>query len=1134
MAAFSIPHQWKYDVFVSFRGEDIRKNFMDHLFNDFKQKGILAFRDDRELPKGEEISPHLYKAIEESRFLIVIFSKDYASSSWCLRELVKILQCKQMEKPKHEVQIIFYDVKPDVVRKQVGSYAGAFAKHDVSNRTEVDKWREALSMAANLSGWDLHDMTNGFESKFIDSISREILKKLCDGPLHVSENLVGIDFHFEKLNLARFVGSHKVNMLGICGISGIGKTTLTKAIYNLMYVQFEGSCFCEDVKEVEEKQSLTQVQMQMIAKILKTDDMRISSVGDGSMVIKKRMACKPILLVLDDVNNVKQLEALAGSPNWFSPGSLIIFTGKDKQLLTSHKVDEIYEMGNLDKCEALELFCLYAFDKRHPTEDFEELASQVIIYLQGHPLALKIFGRLLFKKFVHVWKSELDRLQTYTNPDIQQKLRPSFDGLASDQKRMFLDIACAFIRENKDFAASVLDSGHCSANSIMEVLADRFLITVSAYNMRLQMHELIQSMAREIVHEEFIVTGKQRRLCISSASSEKKVAMTEAIEVLVLLLRESSQKVHIHANSFAFMKNLRILKISAEKEFDQKVELKGYNVKYSGSLDFLSNELSLFCWHGCPFKYLPSNFYPENIVAIDLSYSHIKQLLTTPKCLRRLKIMKLRHCCNLTTTPDFSEITNLEELDLKGCVNMVTVHPSIGMLKRLVVLNMRYCGRARSFPSKVEMDSFQVLNLSGCSNVNELPQAFWSRCWTSISGFIWKQHPQRSVSLAVLHMLKSLNFSYCNLVQVPDGIGSLSCLKKLNLDGNNFTSLPGSLSQLSHLQNLQLNGCKKLEVLLDLPPSLRSIIASECTSLREVSGSLSQLSSLKWLKVDGCKKLEVLPELPHSLETIDARDCTSLCSITGSNPVMSIRYTYLTNCPKLFKNLAIDSQVSISETECRDSSVTSQGSTNRFSSFLRYMGIQNNRCGLFRLPESSSKTMDIIYEGNSIPNWFTNKSMGNHIKVELPLDWNFSKFRGYGICVVFKRKKPSSFGYSLKNFDGVYLGRCNSYYHEDYFEDKPIRIDESDMIWLHYTTCQYWKLKEAKNFVTFCFEKNNEDAVEVKECGVRLICVEDLQQEEDVTNLTSMFQDLPTLSEHGGVLTNWCEFEKCGIIKWTW
>ncbi|GJR12863.1 NB-ARC domains-containing protein [Tanacetum coccineum] len=274
-------------------------------------------------------------------------------------------------------------------------------------------------------------------------------------------------------------------MIRICGFSGIGKTTLAKAIYNSMYTYFEGRCFCDDVQGVTKRQGVTQVQMQMLVKILKTESLKISSVSEGT-----------------------KIEALAGSPDWFSPRSLIIFTGKDKQLLRSHKVDEIYDIKTLDDCKALELFSLYAFGKRHPTEDFEELASQIVKYLQDSK---------------HI--------------EVVQKLRPSFDSLASDQKRMFLDIACAFIGENKDFAASVLDSGHCSATAIIEVLADKFLITVSAYC--LQMHELIQSMAREIIREDF----KQNHLRLWISSEDYDVPnvnkVTEEVEVLVLLLKKT-------------------------------------------------------------------------------------------------------------------------------------------------------------------------------------------------------------------------------------------------------------------------------------------------------------------------------------------------------------------------------------------------------------------------------------------------------------------------------------------------------------------------------------------------------------------------------------------------------------------
>ena len=73
-ASSSSTPSWKYDVFLSFRGEDTRNNFMDHLYKALNDKGIVTFRDEEKLERGKSISPELFKAIEESRFAIVILS----------------------------------------------------------------------------------------------------------------------------------------------------------------------------------------------------------------------------------------------------------------------------------------------------------------------------------------------------------------------------------------------------------------------------------------------------------------------------------------------------------------------------------------------------------------------------------------------------------------------------------------------------------------------------------------------------------------------------------------------------------------------------------------------------------------------------------------------------------------------------------------------------------------------------------------------------------------------------------------------------------------------------------------------------------------------------------------------------
>ena len=147
---------WKYEVFLSFRGKDTRNSFTDHLNTALVQKGIFTFRDDEELERGEPISKELPKAIEESRVAIVILSSGYASSTWCLDELAKIVECKK--EIKQIVLPVFHYVRPSDVRDQTGPFQEDFAKHEADNDAEqVKKWRDAFTEVASLSGWTLEE-----------------------------------------------------------------------------------------------------------------------------------------------------------------------------------------------------------------------------------------------------------------------------------------------------------------------------------------------------------------------------------------------------------------------------------------------------------------------------------------------------------------------------------------------------------------------------------------------------------------------------------------------------------------------------------------------------------------------------------------------------------------------------------------------------------------------------------------------------------------------------------------------------------------------------------------------------------------------------------------------------------------
>ncbi|KAJ0763459.1 putative TIR domain, P-loop containing nucleoside triphosphate hydrolase [Helianthus annuus] len=845
----SSSHSLKHEVFLSFRGEDTRKNFVDHLYEDLVQQGIHTYKDDETLPRGESIGPTLLKAIQESRIALVVFSPNYADSSWCLDELAHIMEC--VDTNGQIVIPIFYHVDPSDVRNQKGKYRKAFSKHEKKNKEKVESWRKALEKAGNLSGWVINETENSYEAKCIKEIVDTISNRLPTLATNVNKNLVGIEARLRDLKSKLNIGSDGVHIVGIWGVGGGGKTTLASAAYAELSHLFEAHCLLQNIREESNKHGLEKLQEKILSLLFKTKDIVVGSEIIGKSTIETNLCNKRVLVVLDDVNNLKQLQALAGSHNWFGEGSRIIITTRDKHLLSTRYADEVYEVSLLSHDEAMELFSRHAFQNDKPIEDYEMLSEEVVSYAGGLPLALEVLGSFLHDKDKDEWKCALARLKDIPDDEVTKRLKISYDGLTPHEKVLFLDIACCFRGEYKYKAMKVLDACDLHPGIGIKVLVQKSLIKVDSDG-DFEMHDLIEEMAHYIVRGEHPKNPEKHSRIWNKKDLKYLCDMgadAPPMETEVLLYSHPGLS-HVVAN----MKKLRWIRLC----------------------DY-------------PASSFPSNFQPKELGYLELRWSQQKELWHGYKSLPNLKVLDLSRS-NLINTPDFEGLPCLERLILWDCKRLEEIHPSIGYHKRLVFVDMEWCTALKRFPPIIHMKKLETLLLTGCCQLQQ---------------FLDIQSNMDS--------LVTLDLRWTGIEIIPPSVG-LFCtnLVFLNLSGcRKLKRIEGSFLLLKSLKDLNLSGCMGLQsfhqdrlVSLNLPQfprSLRKLHLSNCNlgdgdipsdifceslnlqlldlsrnNFSRLHSSISQLPGLKLLNLSDCINLVELPGLPSSIAVLKADGCDSL------------------------------------------------------------------------------------------------------------------------------------------------------------------------------------------------------------------------------------------------------------------
>ncbi|CAI0559623.1 unnamed protein product [Linum tenue] len=494
----------RYDVFISFRGVDVRNSFLSHLYSHLNDhKKLAVYKDDEDIERGEQISPALLQAIERSEVYIVILSPNYGDSQWCVEEIEKIHECK--ERFGRRVIPVFYGVDTCAFEESPS---------------------ERLREIAGNCGLDSQVIRP--ETKLIEEIAEAVFQAIRSSSQMVnfssysdSRGLVGVERKIEQVKALAGIGGRLGNRsIGLWGMPGIGKTVLAKALFDRFSCQFEGSYFISNFADTLASGRSLQwggdLQNDFFSRVMGCENRRAGESLPYDWTLY-RLGRKRCLVVIDDVGNdvgnIPPLNDFLNGQycNLFGPGSITIITSRNKQLLKS-ACDHVYEVQPLYREEARQLFCLHAFRGFGVPTEYKKLIQEALNHTGRNPLAIVVLGSHLLGRDVEFWKSELDALQDSPNQVIENSFRKSYDGLNQAEKDVLLDIACFYQYWSSSFKKiwdSLLQGK--DANIITHLIDKSLLMMTSAGGIKIEMNKLLIDIARSLVNKEGHI-GKRSRL----------------------------------------------------------------------------------------------------------------------------------------------------------------------------------------------------------------------------------------------------------------------------------------------------------------------------------------------------------------------------------------------------------------------------------------------------------------------------------------------------------------------------------------------------------------------------------------------------------------------------------------------
>ncbi|KAG0631760.1 hypothetical protein M758_1G277600 [Ceratodon purpureus] len=982
----------KHKIFLSHSGA--QKDFVEQLSVDLERWDRYPFFDKRRdsLPIGENFPHHIFEAIKQCQVGVVILSEDFFTrSKWPMIELVAMVKEAKTRGLGFKIIPVFLCVSLDKFRdltkwKEWVSCWQEMAMKD--KRVNVDEWNEALRYLQPINSMVYDGLGEvKFRRAIVEEICKVVLPRTRLEDSHIQGRSRLCKVIQKKINVQACEKNHGVQVMGVYGMGGIGKTSICKALCNVYDTRF-----CGRVCHAElERKSKAELLLEVLKRLTDLSHELLNRWNEDELLhglINGGVIREPVFLAVDNVSDTQESinEAKTYLSAGLPSGSIVMMTSRSKGTLLRVRPDvtesHVLEMPELDVEEAKSLFCRSSeLELRGGADDrvVQRCVERCRFRKDGgsgsyhfHPLTLDVLGKQLGCIDPKEWEAHLDKIDEDIFNGTGEKdhpifsvLRKSYDVLSSEDQLLLMDVAL-FLPSRQKYGPelNLLEWLGMLARLRRKSLLER--LDGGSGTRPIGMHDLWRGFC-----EAEVQSGELRcRRWVSGVEGCRELIETspaagtcwENVKRMTLIgsgLRSTLERVN-----FAHFSNVTALRIVLpDLVNDLVVDISG--LACLKSLELVVDDPFRLVVRGLPRRlvFLRTSSSYISLSTSAFSQDFVKQVgyltelqhleladyagdkLPDMKCMVSMRVAMFYFCRNVVTVARLSTmLSNLRVLHFVGC-NRLRRCPGVGDLAALEELRLRNCFRLKSLPNLGKLRNLRKLDVSGCPLIIELPglgdmialEELYVYCWSL-------DKPYRLVlpDMSKLGNLRVLRLKNWRLEAVP-GFERLISLQEVEADFREVVGKP-SLLHLSKLQIVDICGWSLLQLTELIKTSLlRRLTIGDCTGLDKLP-DFEGLICLQTLEIRNCGFKDV-GGLSNAvaLESLRIQDCRDLERLPNLRSLTRLKLLHIIRCSNLRRWDCRVGEVEGGSCRPDDTCVGSDVPDSQTATTLRELSLQ--RCG---------------------------------------------------------------------------------------------------------------------------------------------------------------------------------------------